>query len=65
MVLNIVTAVSQWEREAIGDRTRDAMSQKRTNGERMGNIQFGYRLCADEIRNLRQSGKTLRGIAPR
>jgi site-specific DNA recombinase len=78
LVLNIMTAVSQWEREAIGERTRDAMSHKRTNGERVGNIQFGYRLCADgkhvepdpaeqevlhEIRRLRQGGKTLRGIA--
>ena len=47
LVLNIMTAVSQWEREAIGERTRDAMSHKRTNGERVGNIQFGYRLGAD------------------
>jgi site-specific DNA recombinase len=44
VVLNIVTAVSQWEREAIGERTREAMSHKRTNGERVGNIQFGYQL---------------------
>jgi site-specific DNA recombinase len=78
LVLNIMTAVSQWEREAIGERTRDALSHKRNNGERVGNIQFGYRLCADgkhvepdsaeqavleEIRQLRQGGKTLRGIA--
>ncbi len=78
LVLNIMTAVSQWEREAIGERTRDAMSHKRSQGERVGNIQFGYRLCGDgkhvepdpaeqavlsEIRRLRQSGKTLRGIA--
>jgi recombinase len=54
------------------------MSHKRTNGERVGNIQFGYRLCADgkhvepdpgeqavlaEIHNLRSDGHTLRGIA--
>jgi hypothetical protein len=54
------------------------MSHKRTNGERVGNIQFGYRLGTDgkhvepaaaeqavlrEIRNLRQNGHTLRGIA--
>ena len=78
LVLNIMTAVSQWEREAIGERTRDAMSHKRSNGERVGNIQFGYRLCADgkhveldpgeqavldEIRHLRRNGHTLRGIA--
>ena len=25
LVLNIMTAVSQWEREAIGERTRDAI----------------------------------------
>ena len=70
LVLNIMTAVSQWEREAIGERTRDAMSHKRTNGERVGNIQFGYRLMRrdgkhleadpgeqavlDEIRQMRQ-----------
>jgi site-specific DNA recombinase len=78
LVLNIMAAVSQWEREAIGERTRDALRHKRTNGERVGNIQFGYRLCADrrhvepdpgeqavlsEIQNLRQSGHTMRGIA--
>ncbi len=73
-----MTAVWQWEREAIGERTRDAMNPKRGQGERVGNIQFGYRLGADgkhvepdggeqdvleEIRQLRQSGATLRGIA--
>jgi site-specific DNA recombinase len=34
LVLNIMTSVSQWEREAIGERTRDAMRHKRSNGER-------------------------------
>jgi site-specific DNA recombinase len=78
LVLNIMTAVSQWEREAIGERTRDAMSHKRSNGECVGNIQFGFRLGSDgkhvepdpgeqavlgEIRNLRRNGHTLRGIA--
>src|SRR5580693_8604724 len=28
LVLNIMAAVSQWEREAIGERTRDALSHK-------------------------------------
>ena len=78
LVLNIMTAVSQWEREAIGERTRDAMNHKRTNGERVGNIRFGYRLGVDykhiepdpaeqvvlrEIRQLRQSGQSMRRIA--
>jgi DNA invertase Pin-like site-specific DNA recombinase len=78
LVITIMGAVSQWEREAIGERTRDALRHKRSNGERVGNIEFGYRLSADrrhlepdlteqaalaEIRNLRRQGQTLRGIA--
>jgi site-specific DNA recombinase len=78
LVLNIMTAVSQWEREAIGERTRDAMRHKRSNGERVGNIPYGYRLAADgrhleedpaeqtvlaQIRRLHREGATLRGIA--
>lgn len=78
LVLNIMTAVSQWEREAIGERTRDAMSHKRSQGQRVGNIPYGCRLAGDrvhleedpeeqavlaEIRQLRYEGATLRGIA--
>jgi hypothetical protein len=54
------------------------MRHKRSNGERVGNIPYGYRLAADgrhleedpgeqkllaEIRRLRREGATLRGIA--
>jgi DNA invertase Pin-like site-specific DNA recombinase len=78
LVITIMGAVSQWEREAIGERTRDALGHKKKNGERVGNIQFGYRLAPDgkhvepdpgeqavlsEIGRLRKRGQTLRGIA--
>jgi site-specific DNA recombinase len=78
LVLNIMAAVSQWEREAIGERTRDAMRHKLSQGERVGNIAFGSQLAGDgqhvepdpaeqavlgEIRRLRSQGTTLRGIA--
>jgi site-specific DNA recombinase len=78
LVLNIMAAVSQWEREAIGERTRDALRHKRANRERVGNIAYGSRLADDgvhveddpgeravlaEICRLRNSGATLRGIA--
>jgi site-specific DNA recombinase len=78
LVINIMTAVSQWEREAIGERTRDALSHKRTNGERVGNIAFGYRLAPDGVHvepepaeqamiaaigELRAEGRSLRRIA--
>ena len=32
LVITIMGAVSQWEREAIGERTRDALQHKRSNG---------------------------------
>ena len=38
LVLNIMTAVSQREREAIGERTRDTMHHKRSQGERVGRL---------------------------
>lgn len=49
LVLNIMVSVSQWEREAIGERTRDAMRHKRANGERVGTLPFGARLAADGV----------------
>jgi site-specific DNA recombinase len=70
--------LSQWEREAIGERTRDAMHHKRANGERVGMVPFGYRMAADglhleadpaeqgilsRIRELKAAGYTTRRIA--
>jgi len=40
LVFNIMTAVSQWEREAIGERTRDAMSQWRASGQHPVRLRF-------------------------
>jgi site-specific DNA recombinase len=42
-----VAAVNQWGRQAIGERTRDALRHKRTSAERVGNIRFGFRLSPD------------------
>src|SRR5690348_4737239 len=78
LVLNIMTAVSQWEREAIGERTRDALRHKRSQGKRTGTIPFGSRLAGDgahleadpaeqealaQIRSLREQGASMRRIA--
>jgi DNA invertase Pin-like site-specific DNA recombinase len=76
LVLNIMTAVSQWEREAIGERTRDPMSHKRANGERVGTIPFGFRMGEDGLLaenaaeqdvlsriRLKAAGHTIREIA--
>ena len=80
MVLNIMVSVSQFEREAIGERTRDAMQHKIQQAEWIGNAPYGYRRCHDgkhvepdpaeqkilaRIRRLRKDGTSLRRIAER
>jgi site-specific DNA recombinase len=77
-VITIMAAVSQREREAIGERTRDALRPKRGKGERVGNIEFGYRRAADgvhvepdpaeqaalaTVRQVRSDGHSLRAVA--
>ena len=78
LLITIMGTVSQWEREAIGERTSDALRHKRANGERTGNIEYGFRLAADgrhvepdsteqaaveAIRALRADGHSMRRIA--
>lgn len=77
LVLNIMVSVSQWEREAIGERTRDALQRKRSRREFLGNYSYGFHLCADgktvepdpaeqrvrkTITRLREQGRSLRQI---
>ncbi len=78
LVLNVMASVSQWEREAIGERTREALQHKKAHGERVGTIPFGYQLGADGrqldpnpdeqeivalIQECRDGGYSLRAIA--
>jgi DNA invertase Pin-like site-specific DNA recombinase len=78
LVLNVLASVAQWEREAIGERTATAMAHKKTKGERVGAVPYGYGLDADghalvpvaaeqaviaEARRLKASGLALRAIA--
>ena len=43
LIINIMTVVSQWEREVIGERTQAVMDFKKSRGERLGNIPYGFR----------------------
>jgi len=78
LVLNVLITVAQWERETIGERTRDALQHKIRNGQRVGKVRYGFDLAADGvtlvdnaaeqqtlglIRDLRAAGRTLREIA--
>ncbi len=77
LVLNVMGSVSQWEREAIGERTSEALAVMRSNGRRISrHAPYGYRLngqgwIEDEqeqqaislMRQLRAKGTSLRRIA--
>jgi site-specific DNA recombinase len=47
MVLNVLLSVAQWEREAIGERTRDTLQAMIANGQRVGKVRFGYDLATN------------------
>jgi site-specific DNA recombinase len=77
LVLNVLASVSQWEREAIGERTAAAMAHKAACGEYTGGeAPYGYavqdgrlvELDAEQAvlrqaRELRAAGLSLRGVA--
>lgn len=43
-LLTILSAMAQMERDLISERTTDALSYKKKNGEWLGNVPFGFRL---------------------
>lgn len=77
LVLNILASVSQWERETIAERTRDAMRHKQSRGEYIGGAApYGFVLVDGELaedpfeqevirqaRELRESGLSLAAVA--
>ena len=78
LVLNVLLSVAQWERETIGERTKDALQHRIRNGQRCGKVRFGYDLGPDGrtlienpaeqevlrlVAQLRAEGRPLRAIA--
>lgn len=50
LVLNVLGSVSQWEREAIGERTSAAMQHKASLGEYIGgDAPYGFRVSDDGV----------------
>ena len=43
LVLNVLASVSQWEREATGERTRDALAHLKADGVRLGGAALGWK----------------------
>lgn len=75
LVVNVMLCVSQWEREVIGERTRDALAQLKASGRHLGSPPVGFdlvdgRLMPNErhalvrrAHRLRDQGLTLTAIA--
>ena len=78
MMMNLLAVVSQWEREAIGERTRAALNHKKANGQVYARVPFGYRrngnrlepvaeelIVVRRMREWQEGGVSLREIARR
>ncbi len=78
MVFKMLAVLAEFEREQVSERTTMAMAHKRSRGERLGQIPYGFGLAADGItlivnpaeqealrliRELKSLGLTLRAIA--
>lgn len=49
LVLNVLVSVSQWEREAIGERTATALHHKRRQGKVYGEVPLGYKRVGKKL----------------
>ena len=78
MVFRMMAVFAEFERDLVSERTCSAMAHKKSKGERVGTVPFGYDLAADGvtlvenadqlraielIHNLKETGYSLRAIA--
>lgn len=76
LIITLIGTVSQWEREAIGERTAFALAHKRRHHQAYGPTPFGYRRVDDTLlvdpreqnalrtmRSMSDGGASLREIA--
>ena len=63
MVARVLLSTAQYERRLIGQRTREALAQKRAQGVRLGRPPMVTTAIADRIAALRADGASLRAIA--
>ena len=76
LMLNVIGSISQWEREVIGERTRDNLATKRLDRQAYGHTAFGWKRVGDRLvavdaeqaaighlRGMRTQGAALRGCA--
>ncbi len=77
MVFRMLAVLNEFERDQVSERTTAALQHKKSKGERVGTVPFGFRLADDgiklipvpeqqaviqTIRELRAAGETLQAI---
>lgn len=65
LVANIIMALAEWERELIGQRTKDALGAVKASGKKLGRPSNRIPEAEAIIRTLVAEGVSLRGIAKR
>jgi DNA invertase Pin-like site-specific DNA recombinase len=63
LVANVMVSVAQWERRAIGQRTRDALAVARKSGVVLGRPRQLPNTVRKRITRMRERGMTLQAIA--
>lgn len=63
MMLNLMTVLSQWEREVIGERTSAALQFKKSQGAKLGPAAYEAPEALARMRELRARGLTYRAVA--
>ena len=62
MMVNLIVLMSQWEREIIGERTREAMAGMKRRGLQTGNVPYGFK--RGKIVGTNKQGKAVYDVAP-
>ena len=63
LIANVMASFAQFERELIGQRTKEALAEKRRSGVRLGRPPVLPMAIRTRIRSMRQRHETLSGIA--
>jgi len=62
---SVLASAAQWERRIIGQRTKDALAVKRSQGVRLGRPRLVSSAVIELVGKLREEGLTFRAIAER
>lgn len=63
MVVQMIGVIAEWERDTIAERTKAALSVKRSKGEKLGGIvPYGYKAKDGMLEQVEKEQSVLRGI---